>query len=91
MLVHRYDLATGYNNDIFRVTAEPKVSHPDTSLRFVRRVYALSAICMCASQTRISQGGLLVEAGGLTIAAGGLNLTGDITLTSGEKTISHSR
>jgi hypothetical protein len=27
MLVHRYDLATGYNNDIFRVTAEPKVSY----------------------------------------------------------------
>jgi hypothetical protein len=32
-----------------------------------------------------------VEAGGLTIAAGGLNLTGDITLTSGGKTMSHSR
>lgn len=23
----RYDLASGYNNDIFRVTGEPKVGH----------------------------------------------------------------
>lgn len=35
-------------------------------------------------QTRIAQGGLIVEAGGMTISAGGLNITGDITLTSGK-------